>query len=152
MVLSFHRHPPVVMMNATSCSVQLRALARQRAWHNQVRQFSKSTSSNKQQLVILGSGWGGYPLLRSVDKKRWGACSVLIHLDLVQTPCATDVTVISPTNTFNFTPLLAGCAVGTLEFRCATEPVWLLGYIILLALTARCRCEGTLLKLYVGLI
>ena len=34
-----------------------------------------------------------------------------------------DVTIISPTNAFNFTPLLAGCAVGTLEFRCAVEPV-----------------------------
>lgn len=34
-----------------------------------------------------------------------------------------DVTIISPTNTFNFTPLLASCAVGTLEFRCAIEPV-----------------------------
>ena len=36
---------------------------------------------------------------------------------------AEDVTVISPTNAFNFTPLLASCAVGTLEFRCAVEPV-----------------------------
>lgn len=36
---------------------------------------------------------------------------------------AEDVTIISPTNAFNFTPLLASCAVGTLEFRCAVEPV-----------------------------
>ncbi len=34
-----------------------------------------------------------------------------------------DVTIVSPTNYFNFTPLLAGCAVGTLEFRSAVEPV-----------------------------
>jgi NADH dehydrogenase FAD-containing subunit len=34
-----------------------------------------------------------------------------------------DVTMVSPNNYFNFTPLLAGCAVGTLEFRCAVEPV-----------------------------
>lgn len=34
-----------------------------------------------------------------------------------------DVTVLSPNNYFNFTPLLAGCAVGTLELRCAVEPV-----------------------------
>lgn len=93
-------------MNLASCSVQLRSLARQRVWLNRVgRQFTTSTPNHKQQLVILGSGWGGYPLLRGVDKKRW------------------DVTVISPTNTFNFTPLLAGCAVGTLEFRCAVESV-----------------------------
>lgn len=34
-----------------------------------------------------------------------------------------DVTMVSPNNYFNFTPLLASCAVGTLEFRCAVEPV-----------------------------
>ncbi|KAF9224927.1 NDE1, mitochondrial external NADH dehydrogenase [Gyrodon lividus] len=69
------------------------------------RMFSSSSSKSKQRLVILGSGWGGYEVLRSVDKKRW------------------NVTVVSPTNAFNFTPLLASCAVGTLEFRCAVEPV-----------------------------
>ncbi|KAL4072246.1 NDE1, mitochondrial external NADH dehydrogenase [Scleroderma citrinum] len=93
-------------MNPAQYSVQLRSFARQQSQHmHVVRRFTASASSNKQRLVILGSGWGGYPLLRNVDKKRW------------------DVTVISPTNTFNFTPLLAGCAVGTLEFRCAVEPV-----------------------------
>ncbi|KAN0094554.1 hypothetical protein V8E55_002841 [Tylopilus felleus] len=70
-----------------------------------VRTFSSSASRCKQRLVILGSGWGGYEVLRGIDKKRW------------------NVTVISPTNAFNFTPLLASCAVGTLEFRCAVEPV-----------------------------
>ena len=40
-------------------------------------------------------------------------------------PCPVDVTLISPINYFNFTPLLASCAVGTLEFRCAIEPVHL---------------------------
>ena len=34
-----------------------------------------------------------------------------------------DVTMLSASGYFNFTPLLAGCAVGTLEFRCAVEPV-----------------------------
>ncbi|KAJ7216517.1 hypothetical protein GGX14DRAFT_358582 [Mycena pura] len=67
--------------------------------------FASSAVHQKQRLLIVGSGWGGYPLLRSVDKKRW------------------EVTIISPNNYFNFTPLLAGCAVGTLEFRCAIEPV-----------------------------
>ncbi|KAK7053379.1 hypothetical protein VNI00_004005 [Paramarasmius palmivorus] len=69
------------------------------------RQFSATAARSKERLVILGSGWGGYELLRSVDKKRW------------------DVMVVSPNNYFNFTPLLAGCAVGTLELRCAVEPV-----------------------------
>ncbi|KAL0946228.1 hypothetical protein HGRIS_012487 [Hohenbuehelia grisea] len=75
------------------------------AIHAPTRAFSASVARSKQRLVILGSGWGGYEVLRGVDKKRW------------------DVTMISPNNYFNFTPLLASCAVGTLEFRCATEPV-----------------------------
>ncbi|KAG1742979.1 FAD/NAD(P)-binding domain-containing protein [Suillus occidentalis] len=69
------------------------------------RTFTSSAPRSKQRLVILGSGWGGYEILRAIDKKRW------------------NVTMVSPTNAFNFTPLLASCAVGTLEFRCAVEPV-----------------------------
>ncbi|KAJ7662089.1 hypothetical protein DFH06DRAFT_1088569 [Mycena polygramma] len=69
------------------------------------RNFASSPVHQKQRLLIVGSGWGGYGVLRGLDKKRW------------------DVTIISPNNYFNFTPLLASCAVGTLEFRCAIEPV-----------------------------
>ncbi|KAF8651515.1 hypothetical protein AX16_004711 [Volvariella volvacea WC 439] len=69
------------------------------------RNFGFSAARYKQRLVILGSGWGGYEVLRGVNKKEW------------------DVTVVSPNNYFNFTPLLASCSVGTLEFRCAVEPV-----------------------------
>ncbi|KIY49741.1 FAD/NAD(P)-binding domain-containing protein [Fistulina hepatica ATCC 64428] len=69
------------------------------------RRWTSTTARGKERLVILGSGWGGYEVLRRIDKKRW------------------DVTVISPNGYFNFTPLLAGCAVGTLELRCAVEPV-----------------------------
>lgn len=69
------------------------------------RNFGASAARREQHLVILGSGWGGYELLRKVDKKRW------------------NVTIVSPNNYFNFTPLLASCAVGTLEFRSAVEPV-----------------------------
>jgi hypothetical protein len=38
----------------------------------------------------LGSGWGGYRVLQSIDKRRY------------------DVSVIAPTGIFSFTPLLAG--------------------------------------------
>ncbi|KAF8153138.1 pyridine nucleotide-disulfide oxidoreductase-domain-containing protein [Crassisporium funariophilum] len=69
------------------------------------RSFSSSLCRSKQRVVILGSGWGGYNVLRGIDKKRW------------------DVTVLSPNTYFNFTPLLASTAVGTLEFRCAVEPI-----------------------------
>ncbi|THH31846.1 hypothetical protein EUX98_g2351 [Antrodiella citrinella] len=67
---------------------------------------TRSTERRKKpHLVILGSGWGGYEVLRGVNKRNW------------------KVTVLSPNNYFNFTPLLASCAVGTLEFRAAVEPV-----------------------------
>jgi len=69
------------------------------------RWFSASAVSLKQRLVIIGSGWGGYEVLRKVDKKRW------------------DVTMVSANTYFAFTPLLASCAVGTLEYRSALEPV-----------------------------
>lgn len=36
------------------------------------RSFSATPLREKQRLVILGSGWGGYEVLRGVDKKRWG--------------------------------------------------------------------------------
>ena len=35
------------------------------------RTFFASAARGKQRLVILGSGWGGYEVLRAVDKKRW---------------------------------------------------------------------------------
>ncbi|KAF8186372.1 pyridine nucleotide-disulfide oxidoreductase-domain-containing protein [Pholiota molesta] len=61
------------------------------------RHFSSSSSRS--------SGWGGYNVLRGVNKRDY------------------DVVVISPNTYFNFTPLLASTAVGTLEFRCAIEPM-----------------------------
>jgi NADH dehydrogenase FAD-containing subunit len=56
-------------------------------------------------VVILGSGWAGYALARSLSPKKY------------------ECLVISPRGYFVFTPLLAGTAVGTLEFRSILEPV-----------------------------
>ena len=111
------------------------------------RTFFASAPWGKQRLVILGSGWGGYEVLRAVDRKRWSK-SVLTslcgrrhgcgkplahdwaclgarrgHPMLTQRFVTADVIIVSPNNYFNFTPLLASCAVGTLEFRAAIEPV-----------------------------
>jgi hypothetical protein len=36
------------------------------------RNFSSTAVNNKQRVVILGSGWGGYGLLRGIDKERYG--------------------------------------------------------------------------------
>ena len=38
----------------------------------QKRDFSWTSARSKQRMVILGSGWGGYTVLRGIDKKRWG--------------------------------------------------------------------------------
>lgn len=89
-----------------------------------IRHFSSSLPRNKQRVVILGSGWGGYSVLRGINKKDYGMpCTTTTEAFI---DFGTDVVVISPNTYFNFTPLLASTAVGTLEFRCAIEPVSIL--------------------------
>ena len=36
------------------------------------RNFSSSAPRSKPRLVVLGSGWGGYEVLRGINKKQWG--------------------------------------------------------------------------------
>ena len=62
-------------------------------------------TSGRQRLVILGTGWGSYSVLKHINKKLF------------------DVIVISPRNHFLFTPLLCSTTVGTLEFRSIIEPI-----------------------------
>lgn len=71
----------------------------------ETQQTDVVTSEGRQRLVILGTGWGSYSVLRCIDKKRY------------------DVLVVSPRNHFLFTPLLASTTVGTLEFRSIIEPI-----------------------------
>lgn len=59
----------------------------------------------KERIVILGSGWAGYALGRTLSPRK------------------TDRILVSPRSHFVFTPLLASTSVGTLEFRAAIEPV-----------------------------
>ncbi|XP_025093077.1 probable NADH dehydrogenase isoform X2 [Pomacea canaliculata] len=74
-----------------------------------IRHFSTKplgdSTSRRQRLVILGTGWGSYSALCCIDKSLF------------------DVLVVSPRNHFLFTPLLASTTVGTLEFRSIIEPV-----------------------------
>lgn len=54
--------------------------------------------------------------------------TVCVHQhDSICPPCLLTaniaVTVVSPNSYFSFTPFLASTTVGTLEYRCATEPV-----------------------------
>lgn len=60
---------------------------------------------DRERVVILGSGWAGFTVARTLDPKKFQAV------------------VVSPRSYFAFTPLLASTAVGTLEFRTALEPV-----------------------------
>lgn len=62
-------------------------------------------SSIRPKVVILGSGFASFSLLRHIDVKRYA------------------VTLVSPRNHFLFTPLLPSTTVGTIEFRSIIEPV-----------------------------
>lgn len=65
-----------------------------------INDITNPTSTEKRErLVILGTGWGSYSVLKTIDKNKF------------------DVIVISPRNHFLFTPLLCSTTVGTLEFR-----------------------------------
>ena len=71
-----------------------------------VRCLSLTARDNRRKkLVVLGTGWGSYSVLKTVNRKKF------------------DVVVVSPRNHFLFTPLLNSTTVGTLEFRSIIEPV-----------------------------
>ncbi len=59
----------------------------------------------KKKIVILGSGFGAFSCLKSLNRNLY------------------DVKVVSPRNHFLFTPLLASTTVGTIEFRSIIEPI-----------------------------
>ena len=62
-------------------------------------------SHKKPKLVILGTGFGAFSIIKQIDTRLF------------------DVAVVSPRNHFLFTPLLASTTVGTIEFRSIIEPV-----------------------------
>ncbi|KAL1952504.1 hypothetical protein VTO42DRAFT_5177 [Malbranchea cinnamomea] len=63
------------------------------------------TKADKERIVILGSGWGGFTLSRRLSRSKFST------------------TVVSPRSYFVFTPLLTDSAVGTLNFSEIVEPV-----------------------------
>jgi len=56
-------------------------------------------------IVILGSGWAAHALMKIADTTKFR------------------LVVVSPSNHFVFTPMLASAAVGTVEYRSMTEAV-----------------------------
>ncbi|KAI9713554.1 MAG: hypothetical protein M1820_000936 [Bogoriella megaspora] len=65
----------------------------------------KREQKHKPKLVILGTGWGSVALMKQLNPDDY------------------HVTVVSPSNTFLFTPMLPSATVGTLELRSLVEPV-----------------------------
>ncbi|CCG81216.1 Putative uncharacterized protein [Taphrina deformans PYCC 5710] len=63
------------------------------------------SNAEKPKLVILGSGWGAVGLVGKLNPENY------------------NVTLISPSNYFLFTPLLPSATVGTVELRSIVEPI-----------------------------
>ncbi|KXG50631.1 FAD-dependent pyridine nucleotide-disulfide oxidoreductase [Penicillium griseofulvum] len=66
---------------------------------------SSDEEKDRERVVILGSGWGGYTLSRRLSKKTYAPL------------------IISPRSYFVFTPLLTNTASGSLDFSSIVEPV-----------------------------
>jgi hypothetical protein len=79
----------------------LRRIPLEQGW----AELSPESDSTRKTIVVLGSGWASHALLKVADCQK---------LRLI---------VISPTNHFVFTPMLASAAVGTVEYRSMTEAV-----------------------------
>lgn len=75
------------------------------ARRNFVATVANGGQAGRERLVILGSGWAGCRILKTIDTSKY------------------DVTMVSARNHFLFTPLLPSSSVGTLEFRSISEPV-----------------------------
>eukprot|EP00316_Scyphosphaera_apsteinii_P023033 CAMPEP_0119339852 /NCGR_PEP_ID=MMETSP1333-20130426/99202_1 /TAXON_ID=418940 /ORGANISM="Scyphosphaera apsteinii, Strain RCC1455" /LENGTH=586 /DNA_ID=CAMNT_0007351471 /DNA_START=92 /DNA_END=1852 /DNA_ORIENTATION=+ len=65
----------------------------------------RTSISDKEKIVVLGSGWAAVKFVQNIDTSRF------------------DVTVVSPRNFFLFTPFLPSCVVGTVEARSIVEPM-----------------------------
>ena len=92
-------------LSTTLIKVPMISRAKRTLYRRLYSALRSSGQRGRKRLVILGTGWGSYSVLKKVDKKLF------------------DVIVISPRNHFLFTPLLASTTVGTLEFRSIIEPV-----------------------------
>ena len=81
--------------------IHLRRIPYEKGWIDLPIQQEKSRKT----IVVLGSGWAAHALMKVAD------CNKLRLL------------IVSPSNHFVFTPMLASAAVGTVEYRSMTEAV-----------------------------
>ncbi len=81
--------------------VHLRRIPYEKGWES----LSVDAELTRKTVVLLGSGWANHALMKVADCNK---------LRLI---------VVSPSNHFVFTPMLASAAVGTVEYRSMTEAV-----------------------------
>lgn len=111
--------------------------------------IEKDENLAKPRIVVLGSGWAAYSFCSQLDSSacarvsnyfRYIAfrsdasanpfCVLVLWAENKQTAtleyagvCRYDVIVVSPRSYFVYTPLLPGCASGTVEERSIVEPI-----------------------------
>ncbi|PYH99431.1 hypothetical protein BO71DRAFT_394308 [Aspergillus ellipticus CBS 707.79] len=93
----------LITTKSTLLATRARCLATQ--VHHHSAALPSDPSSEKERVVILGSGWGGYNLSRALSPQK--------HSPII----------ISPRSYFVFTPLLTDAAGGSLDFSHIVEPV-----------------------------
>ena len=76
----------------------------------------------RERVVILGSGWAGLHPHTLLKRQRLQMNTGYL-LSRTLSPKKFQILLISPRSHFCFTPLLNSTAVGTLELRCALEPI-----------------------------
>jgi hypothetical protein len=81
--------------------VHVRRIPHDLGWESK----DKPKVDNRPTVVVLGSGWGAHAFMKIADNYKLR------------------VIVVSPSNHFVFTPMLASAAVGTVEYRSMTEAV-----------------------------
>ncbi|CAI7641314.1 unnamed protein product [Penicillium bialowiezense] len=91
--------------SAHTSSISLYGTRRCLATQTEKSATSPTSEEQKERVVILGSGWGGYTLSRRLSPKTFAPL------------------VISPRSYFVFTPLLTNTASGSLDFSNIVEPV-----------------------------
>ena len=78
---------------------------RRMPYENGWAEISPEEEETRKTVVVLGSGWGAHAMMKVAN------CNKL------------RIIVVSPSNHFVFTPMLASAATGTVEYRSMTEAV-----------------------------
>ena len=81
--------------------VHVRRIPYEKGWVD----LTEAQEASRKTVVVLGSGWAAHALMKVADCNK---------LRLI---------IVSPSNHFVFTPMLASAAVGTVEYRSMTEAV-----------------------------